>query len=158
KNRVRNPVRLPIPLAPELAHIIAATPGTSITLTFITTDRGTPYSAEGFGNVFRRWCADAGLPHCSAHGLRKAAASQLAELGATVHEIAAITGHRSLKEVQRYTRGAEQKKLAAAAFNRLAADKTGAKKSHPDAATPEWDENDPQPIEKKGPVSWMVPR
>ena len=35
-----------------------------------------------FGNKFREWCDEAGLRHCSAHGLRKAAATRLAEHGA----------------------------------------------------------------------------
>jgi len=60
----------------------------------------------------------AGLRHCSAHGLRKAAARRLAEAGCTAHEIAAITGHASLNEVQRYTRAADQQKLAASAMEK----------------------------------------
>jgi len=50
------------------------------------------------------------LRNCSAHGLRKAAARRLAEAGCTEHEIAAITGHASLREVQRYTKAADQKR------------------------------------------------
>jgi hypothetical protein len=49
---------------------------------------------------------------CSAHGLRKAAATVAAENGATAHELMAIFGWLSLKEAERYTRGAERKKLA----------------------------------------------
>ena len=48
----------------------------------------------------------------SLHGLRKTAAVKLAEAGCTVHQIAAITGHSSLKMVQHYTKGVEQKRLA----------------------------------------------
>jgi integrase/recombinase XerD len=70
----------------------------------------------GFCNKFRAWCDEAGLPQCSAHGLRKAAAVRLAERGATAHEIMAITGHRSLEEVERYTRAARQRQLADAAM------------------------------------------
>jgi integrase len=58
----------------------------------------------------------AGLPHCSAHGLRKAAARRLAEAGCTAHEIAAITGHASLAELVRYTRAVDQRRLAEAAI------------------------------------------
>ena len=58
------------------------------------------------------WCDEAGLPQCSAHGLRKAAAAKLAELECTPHEIMAITGHESLKEVERYTKSVTQKRLA----------------------------------------------
>jgi hypothetical protein len=37
-----------------------------------------------------------------------------------VHEIAAILGHRSLREVQRYTRGSDQRRLAVAAMKKVA--------------------------------------
>ena len=32
------------------------------------------FTAPGFGNKFRDWCNEAGLPHRSAHGCRKAGA------------------------------------------------------------------------------------
>ena len=50
------------------------------------------------------------------HGLRKAAARRLAEAGCTMHEIAAITGHARLSEIQRYTKAADQKRLALSAI------------------------------------------
>ena len=53
------------------------------------------------------------------HGLRKAAARRLAELGCTEHEIAAITGHASIPEVQRYTKAADRKRLAKSAMKKL---------------------------------------
>ncbi len=65
------------------------------------------------------WCDEAGLKHCSAHGLRKAAAVRLAELGASEHEIMAVTGHRTSKEVTRYTRAVRQKILAERAMARI---------------------------------------
>jgi len=46
-------------------------------------------------------------PIASGHGLRKAAARRLAEAGCTEHEIAAITGHASLREIARYTKAAD---------------------------------------------------
>ena len=73
---------------------------------------------NGFGNRFRKWCDDAGLPHCSAHGLRKAGSTRLAALGASDREIMAITGHQTAKEVDRYTKGVRQKKLAASAMEK----------------------------------------
>ena len=119
KNEHRNPVDLDIPVHPDLSAVIGATP--SDHLTFITTAFGRPFTAAGFGNRFRQWCNEAGLPHCSAHGLRKAAAARLAERGATAHEIMAITGHRSLEEVERYTRAARQGKLADAGMAKFKA-------------------------------------
>jgi integrase len=90
-------------------------------LTFLVTEYNKPFTAAGFGNKFREWCDEAGLSQeCAAHGLRKAAARRLAEAGCTVHEIMAITGHKTLAEVERYTREAAQQRLAVAGFVKLA--------------------------------------
>jgi integrase len=120
-------IELFIPVGPELRQILDATP--SGHLTFLTTVFGKPFTVYGFGNWFRKRCDDAGLsPHCSFHGLRKAAARRLAEAGCTPHEIAAITGHATLKEIERYTKAASRKRLAASAMNKI---RTGSGK--PDA-------------------------
>jgi integrase/recombinase XerD len=79
-------------------------------LTFLVTSQGKPFTPAGFGNWFRDRCNEAGLHHCSAHGLRKA--TVLAERGATPHMIQSITGHRTLHEVENYTRAARQALLA----------------------------------------------
>ena len=63
----------------------------------------------------------ANLRHCSAHGLRKAAARRLAEAGCSEHEIAAITGHASSAELRVYTRAVNQKRLAVAAMAKVKA-------------------------------------
>ena len=120
KNRNRKPISLSIPLVPVLQEIIANSPCGD--LTFLVTDFGRPFSSAGFGNKFRHWCDQAGLPQCSAHGLRKAAAARLAELGASEHEIMAITGHQTSKEVSRYTRAARQMLLAESAMARITRD------------------------------------
>src|SRR5262249_48172652 len=106
---------LQIPLHPELQEIIAATPNGGLALTLLTTTTpGRPYtSASDFGVDFREWCREPGLPsYCTFHGLRYAAARRLAERGATTHQIAAVTGHKSLKEIERYTQAASQARLA----------------------------------------------
>jgi integrase len=62
----------------------------------------------------------AGLPaRCVFHGLRKAALTRLADAGCTVHEIAAISGHKTLKEIERYTKAADQARLARTAMERM---------------------------------------
>ena len=108
-------IELTIPIHATLAAIIAGTPADHLTL--LTTQTSRPFSAAGFGNWFRDRCNEAGLAHCSAHGLRKAVARRLAEAGCTMHEIAAITGHASLSEVQRYTKAVGQARLARAAMD-----------------------------------------
>jgi integrase len=109
-------IELAIPIHAALAAAIAEAPADH--LTFLITRTGKPFSPAGFGNYFRDRCNEAGLSRCSAHGLRKAAARRLAEAGCTIHEIAAITGHASLSEVQRYTKAADQKRLALSAMEK----------------------------------------
>lgn len=121
KNEHRNPSVLDIPVHPDLQIAIEHT--SSGHLTFLVSEQGRPFTPAGFGNKFRDWCNEAGLPHCTAHGLRKAAAARLAERGATAHEIMAVTGHKTLAEVERYTRDANKAKLADAAMAKLRRDK-----------------------------------
>jgi superfamily II DNA or RNA helicase len=101
----------------ELQRIIDATTPLGKD-TYLVTEFGKAFTVNGFGNRFRKWCDEAGLPHCSAHGLRKASSARLAELGASDREIMAITGHQTAKEVDRYTKGVRQKKLAASAMEK----------------------------------------
>jgi integrase len=101
---------LSIPMHPELMRALALVPRTN--LTFLMTERGRPFAGGGFSNWFRRQCNAAGLPQCSAHGLRKAAATRLGDAGCSAHQIMAITGHKSLSEVARYTEAADQARLA----------------------------------------------
>jgi integrase len=104
-----------IPIHSELRAALDA--AQSDHLTFLVTDFGRPFSAAGFGNWFRDVCDEAGLPKgCAAHGLRKAASRRLAEAGCTAHEIMAITGHRTLREVTRYTEAVDRRKLAQSAI------------------------------------------
>jgi integrase len=111
---------LAIPIHPALAAILDATP--SEHLTFLTTRDGKPFSPPGFTNWFREVCNEAGLPRgLSAHGLRKAACRRLAEAGCSANIIAAISGHTSLREVQRYTAAADQARMARAAIDTMAA-------------------------------------
>jgi integrase len=58
-------------------------------------------------------------PNLNIHGLRKLAASNLAEAGCSTKEIAAITGHETLAMIELYTKSADQKRLATAAIHRL---------------------------------------
>jgi integrase len=102
---------LAIPVTPALAAVLDATP--SEHLTFLVTDRGQPFEPMAFTKWFRRCCDAAGLPKaCSAHGLRKAACRRLAEAGCSANEIASISGHASLREIERYTRAADQARMA----------------------------------------------
>lgn len=109
---------LELEILPELQAALDTTP--SGHLTFLTTEYGKPFTAAGFGNWFRDRCNEAGLQGFSAHGLRHTALTRFANAGATGHEIAAWSGHRTLREVSRYTRSADQRALARAAKIKLA--------------------------------------
>lgn len=50
---------------------------------------------------------------------RKAAARRLAEAGCTPLQIGAITGHKTLKEISRYTSAADQERMARDAVMKL---------------------------------------
>lgn len=108
---------LAIPVHPDLQAVLDATPSDQLTL--LVTKSSKSYGATNFSEQFRSWCDAASLPKaCTFHGLRKAALTRLADAGCSAHEIAAISGHKSLKEVERYTRKADQAKLARAAMAR----------------------------------------
>jgi integrase len=59
------------------------------------------------------------LPQCSAHGLRKLAATRLADAGCSHQQIKAITGHRSDSALAPYIRAADQARLARQAMDIL---------------------------------------
>jgi integrase len=104
---------LAIPMHPALAASIEATPNGH--MIFLVTAYGQPFTAAGFGGWFRARCDEAGLPkHCAAHGLRKAACRRLAEAGCSANVIASISGHTTLREVERYTKAADQERMARA--------------------------------------------
>ena len=109
---------LEIPVHPKLRAIIEATPTVGVR-TFLTTSFGKPYTSNGFGNWFRELCNQADCPDVSAYGLRKATARRLAEIGCSANQIASITGHATLAEVQRYTKAADRKRMAREAMKKL---------------------------------------
>jgi integrase len=100
--------RLWIPMHPELQAALNVWGRSSPNI--LTSSFGQPFTDKGFSNFMADKIEAAGLPErCVTHGLRKAAARRLAEAGCSASEIASITGHRTLKEVERYTKAAEQR-------------------------------------------------
>jgi integrase len=108
---------LMIPIHPALARALNA--GPVVGMQHIITDaRGRPLRA--LTELIEKAVQAAGLPpHCVPHGLRKAALRRLSEHQATTKEIAAVSGHRSLKEIERYTARADQARLAQSAVAKL---------------------------------------
>ena len=107
---------LVIPITAETADAInAAAPSEHVT--FLLNDYGRAFTAHAFTKWFIYQCQRIGL-RLSAHGLRKAACRRLAEAGCSANEIAAISGHLSLNEVARYTREADQARMARSAMGK----------------------------------------
>ena len=118
RNSKRGPVMLAIPMHPRLKAELALAPASDPT--YLRTARGKTFSHAGFTNWFVDAAKLAGLKGLSPHGLRKASARRLAEAGCSAKQIASITGHRSLKEVEHYTESADQVRLAEGAMDHFA--------------------------------------
>jgi integrase len=108
------------PVLPVLADIIAKSPTGD--LTYLVTAYDKPFTAAGFGNWFRERCNEAGLSHCSAHGLRKAGATIAAENGATDRQLMALFDWETAAQANVYTAAADRKRLAGEAAKLLADD------------------------------------
>ncbi len=118
KTRNSGGVVIDIPLHPELSAVLEGFIAINV-VTFLQLSNGKQRSAKGLVTSFRGWCDQAGLPHCSSHGLRKAIARRLAEAGCTPHEIMSITGHRDLEMVTLYAAEANREGLADQAIDLL---------------------------------------
>jgi integrase len=100
-----------IPMSAELQAACSAMPKAH--LTYIVTSAGKPRSKYGLADDFAAWATAAGLPkRCRLHGLKKGGMRRLAEAGNTAHELMAISGHKTLSQVQHYTMDADRKRLA----------------------------------------------
>ena len=112
KNRDKNPVKAFIPLIAPLQTVIekSRSKGVLGDLYFIAQPDGRPYVKES--------CQDAGLGHCSMHGLRKACVVRMIEEDCTPFEIMAVTGHRTMKEIERYGRDYLRERAAESVFDK----------------------------------------
>jgi len=110
---------LKIAIHPALDRAIKAGPVLGIYL--IGEDRtGRPITRASLTRLMKRAAHLAGLPaKCVPHGLRKAILRRLAEHGASAKQIASVSGHETLREIERYTRAANQAALSRSAIGRL---------------------------------------
>jgi integrase len=109
-------VDLTIPVNATLRQAIEAGPCGD--LAFISSATGRPLAKESFGNFFREWCEAAGVK-ASAHGIRKLAASLLAERGGSEEELQAYFGWQSVGQSAVYTKAASRKAKALNAARKL---------------------------------------
>ena len=113
-------VEVSIPILPQLQAVLDDVQSRRIGPTFVMTVHGKPRTDAGFTNWFHDLRTRAGLPDgLSPHGLRKAFCRVAAEAGLTPHEIMAISGHTTLKELTRYTAAADRKRMAVAGMRKI---------------------------------------
>ncbi len=110
-------VQLYVPILPTLRAALDAGPVGRTT--FIASAGGERMPKESFGNWFKDACVAAGVEG-SAHGVRKLAATMVAESGGSEKELQALFGWRSPQQSQVYTRDADKRRLALRAALRLA--------------------------------------
>jgi len=104
-------VELSIPIHPDLAAAIKAGPSNGLNL--IGDEQGRPVKRAALSHLMRAAIRQAGLPpRCVPHGLRKATLRTMAENGASAKQLAAVSGHKTTKELDRYTAAADQPSLA----------------------------------------------
>lgn len=115
-----------LPVAPQLLEAIVAMPiQPTGGMCFLLNDWGRPFTNASFGNKMRDWCDAAGLPQCTAHGLRKAMMRRLAELHMGNQSLKSVSGHSQDAEVATYTRDVDQARMADHAIALLSAWETG---------------------------------
>lgn len=117
---VKTGEEIDLPVQAPLQAAIDAMPEGSIGEVLIVTEYGKPFSAAGFGNKMREWCNAAGLPKCTAHGLRKALATRGANIGLSQQELKALGQWKGDEEVKTYTADADRHRLAEGALDRIA--------------------------------------
>jgi len=110
KSRRKTNRELVLPVLPMLQREFDATPKTQ--MAFLQSERGRPFSAASLGNTFRAWCNEAGLRHCTLHGLRKAGATIAANNGASDAQLMAIYGWVKADMATFYTEKRDREKLA----------------------------------------------
>jgi integrase len=135
-----------IPVSPELKAACEAMPKSH--LTYIISAQGKPRSKYGLGNDFARWVSEAGLPkNCRLHGLKKSGMRRRAEAGNTTHELMAFSGHKTLSEVENYTKDADMKRLADSGAEKMRARSTNTEVTNTEAHLHKQAAN---PLKRKG--------
>jgi integrase len=81
-------------------------------LTILARTDGTPWKLNQFQKAAGKAIRGAGLKEVVWHGLRGAAASWSAEGGASEKALQALLGHTTSQMAQKYSRGADQRRLA----------------------------------------------
>jgi integrase len=113
--KTKTEIEYPVPN--EFLQVVDKSPTGDMTL-LVSKVTGMPLSKEGLGTWFHKSAKAAGVDG-NCHGLRKAAASRLAEAGATIPELNAVFGWSGTSMASLYTEKASRKILAANAAAKL---------------------------------------
>jgi integrase len=116
KTRRRKQQTLTIPILDDLKQTLAAS---KLGLkTFLADRRGKPYSPNRLSKKMVKWCAEAGLPHCTAHSFRKGLSTHMAnQPGTTIIELCDTFAYTP-KIAERYMAKRSQKTNATRAMKR----------------------------------------
>lgn len=107
----RGSAEVTIPMMPPLYRATRA--ATVQGETYLLSNKGRPFtSSDSLGQLFRRWCREAGLDNRSSHGIRKAAGHLLAQEGCSQYQIMTVHGHTQAQTSEVYTKGVERWRLA----------------------------------------------
>jgi integrase len=93
ENKAGNDIWCDLP--PEAAAIIESMPKSD--------ERIFPYVSESISTSFTRACKLLGITGLRFHDLRHEGVSRLFEMGATIPQAAAVSGHRTWQSLQRYS-------------------------------------------------------
>ena len=104
----KRPAWRSIQIHPDLAEALKAGPSNGLNL--IGDIYGRPIQRAALSHLMRLAIRAAGLPYrCVPHGIRKATLRTMAEHGASAKQLAAVSGHKTTKELDRYTAAADHR-------------------------------------------------
>jgi len=118
----KNDAQLTIPVHPGLVEAIKACPSTGLHI--LENAYGKPWgSKESYGNTFHEWALAAGVVEegepKNSHGIRKCAATRVAEAGASELEMMALFGWTDPAMARVYTKSANAVRLARQAASKV---------------------------------------
>lgn len=103
-----------------LQDAIEATTGTETRMTLLATSYGNAFKTGGaFYNWFKDRCVEAGLPHCSPHGVRKGSSTIADEEGASEDQLNAMFTWVNPNMSATYTKKASRLRLATEGFRKV---------------------------------------
>lgn len=117
KTRASSGVDVDMAVPAPLARYVETLPRDR--LVFVADDDGHTVDKRRLAKELRVWMEGLGWPGLTFHGLRHTAGDELAEAGATPHEIQAVLGHNTLAMAERYSKRARRGRMADAGLAKL---------------------------------------